>query len=67
MLTVTFEDDKICDCYSQGGVRLLPREKSEVQSLLPEDITEEDREKIYGILGQAVCRPAGIQVSITEL
>uniref|UniRef100_A0A8C3BLY3 non-specific serine/threonine protein kinase n=1 Tax=Cairina moschata TaxID=8855 RepID=A0A8C3BLY3_CAIMO len=53
---------KVVDNASQGeGVRLLPREKSEVQSLLPDNITEEDREKIYGILGQAVCRPAGIQ------
>ncbi|XP_074867075.1 serine/threonine-protein kinase SMG1 isoform X1 [Carettochelys insculpta] len=52
---------KVVDNASQGGVRLLPREKAEVQSLLPENIAEEDREKIYGILGQAVCRPAGIQ------
>lgn len=48
--------------YSQGeGVRLLPREKSEVQNLLPDTITEEEKERIYAILGQAVCRPAGIQ------
>ncbi|KFU93835.1 Serine/threonine-protein kinase SMG1, partial [Chaetura pelagica] len=53
---------KVVDNASQGeGVRLLPREKSEVQNLLPENIAEEDKEKIYGILGQAVCRPAGIQ------
>ncbi|EMP31535.1 Serine/threonine-protein kinase SMG1, partial [Chelonia mydas] len=52
---------KVVDNASQGGVRLLPKEKSEVQSLLPDNIAEEDREKIYGILGQAVCRPAGIQ------
>ncbi|KAM6080650.1 serine/threonine-protein kinase SMG1 isoform 3-T3 [Theristicus caerulescens] len=53
---------KVVDNASQGeGVRLLPREKSEVQNLLPDNIAEEDREKIYGILGQAVCRPAGIQ------
>ncbi|XP_051487660.1 serine/threonine-protein kinase SMG1 isoform X3 [Apus apus] len=53
---------KVVDNASQGeGVRLLPREKSEVQKLLPENIAEEDKEKIYGILGQAVCRPAGIQ------
>lgn len=31
--------------------------------MLPDNIAEEDKEKIYGILGQAVCRPAGIQVS----
>ena len=29
--------------------------------MLPDNVTEEDKEKIYGILGQAVCRPAGIQ------
>ncbi|XP_040448186.1 serine/threonine-protein kinase SMG1 isoform X3 [Falco naumanni] len=53
---------KVVDNASQGeGVRLLPREKSEVQNLLPDNIAEEDKEKIYGILGQAVCRPAGIQ------
>lgn len=52
--------------YSQGeGVRLLPREKSEVQNLLPDTITEEEKERIYAILGQAVCRPAGIQVRKT--
>lgn len=39
----------------------MPREKSEVQNLLPDTITEEEKERIYGILGQAVCRPAGIQ------
>uniref|UniRef100_A0A2K5Q9U5 Serine/threonine-protein kinase SMG1 n=1 Tax=Cebus imitator TaxID=2715852 RepID=A0A2K5Q9U5_CEBIM len=53
---------KVVDNASQGeGVRLLPREKSEVQNLLPDTITEEEKERIYGILGQAVCRPAGIQ------
>ncbi|KAF4800880.1 Serine/threonine-protein kinase SMG1 [Turdus rufiventris] len=53
---------KVVDNASQGeGVRLLPREKAEVQNLLPDNIAEEDKEKIYGILGQAVCRPAGIQ------
>jgi hypothetical protein len=44
----------------------LPREKSEVQNLLPDTITEEEKERIYGILGQAVCRPAGIQARKTE-
>ncbi|XP_006892778.1 PREDICTED: serine/threonine-protein kinase SMG1 [Elephantulus edwardii] len=53
---------KVVDNASQGeGVRLLPREKSEVQNLLPDTITDEEKERIYGILGQAVCRPAGIQ------
>ncbi|XP_063286393.1 serine/threonine-protein kinase SMG1 isoform X2 [Pelobates fuscus] len=53
---------KVVDNASQGeGVKLLPREKSEVQELLPDNVSEEDKEKIYGILGQAMCRPAGIQ------
>ncbi|XP_029431896.1 serine/threonine-protein kinase SMG1 isoform X1 [Rhinatrema bivittatum] len=53
---------KVVDNASQGeGVRLLPGEKSEVQNLLPDNVSEEDKEKIYGILGQAMCRPAGIQ------
>ncbi|XP_053551228.1 serine/threonine-protein kinase SMG1 isoform X2 [Bombina bombina] len=53
---------KVVDNASQGeGVKLLQREKSEVQGLLPENISEDDKEKIYGILGQAMCRPAGIQ------
>lgn len=43
----------------------MPREKSEVQNLLPDTITEEEKERIYGILGQAVCRPAGIQARKT--
>ncbi|XP_030068689.1 serine/threonine-protein kinase SMG1 isoform X2 [Microcaecilia unicolor] len=53
---------KVVDNASQGeGVRLLPDEKTEVQNLLPDSVSEEDKEKIYGILGQAMCRPAGIQ------
>ncbi|KAM4698242.1 serine/threonine-protein kinase SMG1 [Rhinophrynus dorsalis] len=53
---------KVVDNASQGeGVKLLQREKSEVQELLPNNVSEEDKEKIYGILGQAMCRPAGIQ------
>ncbi|KAB1263179.1 Serine/threonine-protein kinase SMG1 [Camelus dromedarius] len=57
---------KVVDNASQGeGVRLLPREKSEVENLLPDTITEEEKERIYGILGQAVCRPAGIQARKT--
>lgn len=58
----SWNTDDLFYFYSQGeGVRLLPREKSEVQNLLPDTITEEEKERIYGILGQAVCRPAGIQ------
>ncbi|KAG9477052.1 hypothetical protein GDO78_002442 [Eleutherodactylus coqui] len=53
---------KVVDNASQGeGVKLLQQEKLEVQSLLPDNVSEEDKEKIYGILGQAMCRPAGIQ------
>ncbi|OCT64106.1 hypothetical protein XELAEV_18045208mg [Xenopus laevis] len=53
---------KVVDNASQGeGVKLLQREKSEVQTLLPDNVSEEDKEKIFGILGQAMCRPAGIQ------
>ncbi|XP_075422184.1 serine/threonine-protein kinase SMG1 isoform X2 [Ascaphus truei] len=53
---------KVVDNASQGeGVKLLQREKSEVQSILPDNVSEDDKEKIYGILGQAMCRPAGIQ------
>ncbi|XP_069762351.1 serine/threonine-protein kinase SMG1 isoform X3 [Narcine bancroftii] len=53
---------KVVDNASQGeGVPLLAREKTEVQNLLPEKTSEEDRETIYGILGQALCRPTGIQ------
>ncbi|XP_075035849.1 serine/threonine-protein kinase SMG1 [Mixophyes fleayi] len=53
---------KVVDNASQGeGVKLLQQEKLEVQSLLPDNVSDEDKEKIYGILGQAMCRPAGIQ------
>ncbi|GCC18493.1 hypothetical protein chiPu_0017960 [Chiloscyllium punctatum] len=53
---------KVVDNASQGeGVSLLAREKTDVQNLLPENTSEEDTETIYGILGQALCRPTGIQ------
>eukprot|EP00062_Callorhinchus_milii_P009126 gi/632952733/ref/XP_007892012.1/ PREDICTED: serine/threonine-protein kinase SMG1 [Callorhinchus milii] len=53
---------KVVDNASQGeGIPLLAREKAEVQNLLPENVSEEDKEAIYGILGQAMCRPTGIQ------
>ncbi|XP_048465617.1 serine/threonine-protein kinase SMG1 [Rhincodon typus] len=53
---------KVVDNASQGeGVPLLAREKIDVQNLLPENTSEEDTEVIYGILGQAMCRPTGIQ------
>jgi len=49
--------------YSQGeGVPLLLGEKKEIEELLPAGTSDEDKETIFGILGQAMCRPAGIQV-----
>lgn len=49
---------------SQGvGVPLLLGEKKEIEELLPAGISDEDKESIFSILGQAMCRPAGIQVS----
>lgn len=48
---------------SQGeGVPLLLGEKKEIEDLLPAGTSDEDKETIFGILGQAMCRPAGIQV-----
>lgn len=48
---------------SQGeGVPLLSGEKKEIEELLPTGTSEEDKEIIFSILGQAMCRPAGIQV-----
>lgn len=48
---------------SQGeGVPLLPGEKKEIEELLPSGTSDEDKETIFSILGQAMCRPAGIQV-----
>ncbi|KAK1162804.1 serine/threonine-protein kinase SMG1-like [Acipenser oxyrinchus oxyrinchus] len=53
---------KVVDNASQGeGVPLLPGEKEEVEELLPSSTSEDDKETIYSILGQAMCRPAGIQ------
>ncbi|XP_045069168.1 serine/threonine-protein kinase SMG1 [Coregonus clupeaformis] len=53
---------KVVDNASQGeGVPLLPGEKEEIEELLPECTSEEDKETIFSILGQAMCRPAGIQ------
>lgn len=49
--------------HSQGeGVPLLLGEKKEIEELLPAGTSDEDKETIFGILGQAMCRPAGIQV-----
>ncbi|XP_023677609.2 serine/threonine-protein kinase SMG1 isoform X1 [Paramormyrops kingsleyae] len=53
---------KVADNGSQGeGVPLLPEEKQEIEALLPACTTSEDKETIFSILGQALCRPAGIQ------
>ncbi|KAL4659048.1 serine/threonine-protein kinase SMG1 isoform X1 [Arapaima gigas] len=53
---------KVVDNASQGeGAPLLPGEKQEIVELLPECTSDEDKETIFGILGQAMCRPAGIQ------
>ncbi|KAL0992596.1 hypothetical protein UPYG_G00095530 [Umbra pygmaea] len=53
---------KVVDNASQGeGVPLLPGEKKEIEELLPECTSDEDKETIFSILGQAMCRPAGIQ------
>lgn len=49
---------------SQGeGVPLLQEEKNEIEALLPPTTSEEDKEKMFSILGQALCRPTGIQVN----
>ncbi|XP_016399751.1 LOW QUALITY PROTEIN: serine/threonine-protein kinase SMG1-like [Sinocyclocheilus rhinocerous] len=54
---------KVVDNASQGeGVPLLLGEKKEIEDLLPAGTSDEDKETIFGILGQAMCRPAGIQV-----
>ncbi|CAB1447955.1 unnamed protein product [Pleuronectes platessa] len=53
---------KVVDNASQGeGLPLLSEEKNEVEELLPGNTSEEDKETIFGILGQAMCRPTGIQ------
>nr|XP_019958506.1 PREDICTED: serine/threonine-protein kinase SMG1 [Paralichthys olivaceus] len=53
---------KVVDNASQGeGLPLLSEEKEEVEELLPATTSEEDKETIFGILGQAMCRPTGIQ------
>ncbi|XP_076000329.1 serine/threonine-protein kinase SMG1 isoform X2 [Genypterus blacodes] len=53
---------KVVDNASQGeGLPLLPGEKKEIEELLPVTTSEEDKEAIFSILGQAMCRPTGIQ------
>ncbi|KAJ0058451.1 hypothetical protein NL108_014651, partial [Boleophthalmus pectinirostris] len=53
---------KVVDNASQGeGMPLLPAEKKEIEELLPEGTSEEDKSAIFSVLGQAMCRPTGIQ------
>ncbi|XP_022609395.1 serine/threonine-protein kinase SMG1 [Seriola dumerili] len=53
---------KVVDNASQGeGLPLLPGEKKEIEELLPTTTSEEDKDTIFSILGQAMCRPTGIQ------
>uniref|UniRef100_A0A665V5R4 non-specific serine/threonine protein kinase n=1 Tax=Echeneis naucrates TaxID=173247 RepID=A0A665V5R4_ECHNA len=53
---------KVVDNASQGeGLPLLLGEKKEIEELLPTTTSEEDKETIFSILGQAICRPTGIQ------
>ncbi|XP_030266247.1 serine/threonine-protein kinase SMG1 isoform X5 [Sparus aurata] len=53
---------KVVDNASQGeGLPLLPGEKKEIEELLPATTSEEDKDTIFSILGQAMCRPTGIQ------
>ncbi|XP_013880332.1 serine/threonine-protein kinase SMG1 isoform X3 [Austrofundulus limnaeus] len=53
---------KVVDNASQGeGLPLLPGEKKEIEELLPATTSEEDKNTIFSILGQAMCRPTGIQ------
>ncbi|XP_032443983.1 serine/threonine-protein kinase SMG1 isoform X1 [Xiphophorus hellerii] len=53
---------KVVDNASQGeGLPLLPGEKKDIEELLPANTSEEDKETIFSILGQAMCRPTGIQ------
>ncbi|XP_072224935.1 serine/threonine-protein kinase SMG1 isoform X3 [Leuresthes tenuis] len=53
---------KVVDNASQGeGLPLLPGEKKDIEELLPATTSEEDKDTIFSILGQAMCRPTGIQ------
>nr|XP_061829730.1 serine/threonine-protein kinase SMG1-like isoform X1 [Nerophis lumbriciformis] len=53
---------KVVDNASQGeGLPLLSGEKKDIEELLPANTSEEDKETIFSILGQAMCRPTGIQ------
>ncbi|XP_077590470.1 serine/threonine-protein kinase SMG1 [Stigmatopora nigra] len=53
---------KVVDNASQGeGLPLLLGEKKDIEELLPVTTSQEDKETIFSILGQAMCRPTGIQ------
>ncbi|XP_041633863.1 serine/threonine-protein kinase SMG1 isoform X3 [Cheilinus undulatus] len=53
---------KVVDNASQGeGLPLLVGEKKEIEELLPATTSEKDKDTIFSILGQAMCRPTGIQ------
>ncbi|XP_074552097.1 serine/threonine-protein kinase SMG1 isoform X2 [Halichoeres trimaculatus] len=53
---------KVVDNASQGeGLPLLPGERKEIEELLPASTSEKDKDTIFSILGQAMCRPTGIQ------
>lgn len=62
---ITPRNGALTDVYfpSQGeGLPLLSGEKKEIEELLPATTSEEDKDTIFSILGQAMCRPTGIQV-----
>lgn len=49
---------------SQGeGLPLLAEEKADIEELLPATTSQEDKETVFSILGQAICRPTEIQVN----
>ncbi|KAM6905670.1 serine/threonine-protein kinase SMG1 [Xenentodon cancila] len=53
---------KVVDNASQGeGLPLLPEEKKDIEELLPATTSEEDKDTIFGIIRQAMCRTTGIQ------
>ncbi|XP_070580922.1 serine/threonine-protein kinase SMG1-like [Ptychodera flava] len=52
---------------SEGGVKLLPEEKSNVLSILPVGLTNDETDCILSVLSQAHCSASGIQdEDITE-
>ncbi|XP_077980517.1 serine/threonine-protein kinase SMG1-like [Glandiceps talaboti] len=52
---------------SEGGVKLVPEEKSNVLSILPVGLTNDETDRILSVLSQAHCSASGIQdEDITE-